>query len=220
MFTVLLIGIVGLVVGFLFSSTIIAMITSYLGLNPVSLKPTDSFNVFLTLSILTGLVFALPIGIVQLNLFIRKGLKVNEKKVLDKVCFWILPLFVIGGVIGIIVSFLSMQFFQSFAMGMGLESYWGIESVISHVASLFLLFAGIFVIIPFTIFFLIKFFGVQKKNIGYMSILGFPVLALGSAYITPPDIFSQVALILPIYFLIGITLLLTKGGDSNGDRDK
>lgn len=218
MFTVLLFGLIGLVIGFVFSGGLISMITTFLGINAVSLKPTDAFNTFLTLSFLSGLTFALPVFIIQLNLFIRKGLKENERKILDKVSVLIPPLFVAGAIAGTIVAIYSLQFFQGFSTGIGLEAYWGIETVISHISSLLILFAAMFVVIPIVIYLLIRFFNVRKKDIVYASGLGFPVIALGSAYITPPDVFSQIALMLPVYLLIGLTLLLTKGGDKNGNR--
>jgi len=206
----LLLGVIGVFFGLFFASPIISFLIQTFNLSAVSLKPTDAFNVYLKTSFYFGFILFFISFLIQFYFFAKQALHENEIKLFKKILFLSFGLFLFGTITGLIVTLISLNFFSEFAVGMGLQNYWGIESIINYMTNLMILFGLVFVFVPLIIFFVVRYLKAKKRNVLLYSFVLSPVIAVLIGQITPPDFFSQIALWIPIYLLIFLSLALIK----------
>ena len=189
----------------------------YLGVcvedTPVKMQSTTvsgQFSYAMMLSILGGVVGAFPFIVYQLWKFIEPGLKVNEKKNINGVVFYISTLFFLGILFGyFIVAPLSIQFFGTFTMSNQIENNFTVSSYMSMILST-VFYCGLFFLLPVVCYFLtrIGLFGSEflKKYRRHAIV----VILILAAIITPPDVISQIIVTIPIYILYEISILVSK----------
>lgn len=169
----------------------------------------EAFFVYLKLAIWAALFITIPFSLIQLYLFIAPGLYKNEKK-------FILPLFGFSVILfytGISFVYLYLMptawnFFLSFAQeGITLQAK--ISEYFSFSLQLMLAF-GLAFQLPILLIILAKIGLVNQVMLSKGRKYAILAIAIGSAVLTPPDIISQIALIIPLYSLYEFTILLLK----------
>lgn len=173
--------------------------------------PTNLFTAYIKISLLGGIVLALPIILYQVWAFIAPGLYKNEKKYVIPFIATSCGLFVGGAMFGAKVAFpLAFQWFLELGKmdpgsSLAVEQVMMIDSYLEFVLQALLAF-GITFEIPVVIFFL-TIIGVIDhthliKFFRYFVVIAFVIAAV----ITPPDVMSQLLLAGPLVLLYGISI--------------
>jgi sec-independent protein translocase protein TatC len=176
---------------------------------------TEAFVTYIKLSIFAGFIFAFPVMAFQVYAFIAPALYKNEKKFFIPLLVSSPVLFVFGG--AFVYYFLfptAWDFFLSFETSatetlipIKLEAK--VADYLSLVTSLIIAF-GLSFQLPI-ILLLLVFSGVLSlENLIKTRKYAVVVILIIAAILTPPDVISQIALFLPLYFLYEITILICK----------
>lgn len=173
------------------------------------LSPTEAFAVRIKVSIIVGIILSVPVIFYHIWQFVVPGLFEREVKAAVPAVAFSTLFFLIGGSF---YFFIVLPMAIKFLMGFGtdkLEPMIKIGSYISFVAYTTLAFGAVFEL-PIVAYFLGK-LGIitdrtLKKGRRY-AVLGILILA---ATITPPDLFSQIMLAIPLYILYEASIVVLK----------
>lgn len=170
---------------------------------------TGQFSYAMMMSIMGGIVLGFPYIFYQLWTFVKPGLKQKEIKVAKGIVFYVSILFFIGILFGyFIIAPLCVQFFGNFKASPSVSNIFTINSYMSTVLST-VFYTGLLFLLPvlaylFTSLGLItpEFMRKYRKH----AIIAILILA---AFITPPDLISQVIVAIPIVLLYEIGILVS-----------
>ncbi len=177
------------------------------GLKLIYLSPPEAFVANLRLALVCGLILSLPVIIYQLVAFIFPGLTRTEKQFFVGVLFGIALLFSIGVFFAYTVAFpFTLRFFLRFATS-GLDPRFTVSEYISFVFS-FHLGIGLVFQLPLFTWALGKMGLISTQFLRRHRKIALLILLLLSAVITPPDIVSQVVLVLPLVLLYEIGVIM------------
>jgi sec-independent protein translocase protein TatC len=172
----------------------------------INIRMPGQFLVHLYVSIMVAVVVAFPYILWEIWSFVRPALMPKEKKYSRGMVFFSTVLFVIGMVFSyFLIVPLTINFFASYQVSESVNNTINLNSYISTVVSLTLA-TGLVFELPIVIFFLSKIGMItptfMKKNRKYVLI----ILLVLSAVITPPDIFSQVLVTIPLMLLYELSI--------------
>ena len=177
--------------------------------NLVFINPTEAFFVIVKLSILVGIIGAMPFIQYQVWKYVGVALKKNERKYLIFFGPVSLILFLIGaGFAFRTVLPMAMRFLLSFAKD-NIESMITLNNYVSFLIKMVSAF-GLMFELPLVVLFLSKLGIVTpealKKGRKYAVVVIFVVAAV----LTPPDVISQIMLAVPILLLYEISIWICK----------
>lgn len=175
----------------------------------VFIKPTEAFFTYIKVSLLAGLIIALPVVLYQFWSFILPALQDREKKYLNI----LLPVSVILFAVGIAFCFfivlpLGMRFLLDFG-SIDLEPMISISYYISFLTSLILPFGLIFQL-PLVINLLVKWGLVKLQSLTAFRKYIIVIIFVVSAILTPPDIITQLFMAGPLIILYEGSILIAK----------
>ena len=166
-----------------------------------SIKPSESFLVFLKTSLFFGLILSSPWVLYQIWTFIAAGLYQNEKKYIHAVVPISAILFITGSVFFMwVIAPIMMGFFSKFDQMLGFVSKWSPQYYISLVLTLTLVFGCAFQM-PIAVVFANLMGLVSIETLAKVRRFVLLGLLVVSAVATPPDFVSQIALAGPLYIL-------------------
>lgn len=218
--------VIGSVVGFAlvayyFSEQLLDLITRVKPENTrlISVAPTQMFIVNIKVAVYAGIVFSIPVIVTQFWRFLAPGLYPKERKFIVPIIFFTILCFIIGGVFAyLIVIPRSLEFLNLFNTG-DIEAYWSIDSLISFVTMMILIFGLVFEI-PLLAIFLGKIGLINHKMMRkYRKYAIFGSIVLG-AVLTPPDGFTQLALAIPLTILYEISIWLVKAFGKKPEKEE
>ncbi len=172
-----------------------------------TLNPTGSFLMAIKISFFCGLLTTLPINLYFLGAFIIPALTKQEKGK-------IIPAFFIGTILfflGVLFCYklvlpISLEFLWNFSDWMEITNNWTIEYYVSFATQFLLIFGFIFEL-PIVILTLVKLnilsYRILTQYRRYVIVIVFVTAAL----LTPPDIFTQLLMALPLIVLYEISVL-------------
>jgi sec-independent protein translocase protein TatC len=175
----------------------------------VNLRLSGQFTTHIYVSMMMALVVALPYLLWEIWSFIRPALMPNEKKYSRGAVFFSTLLFAIGMLFSYyLIVPLTLNFFSSYQVSEAVTNTIALNSYISTVVSVTLA-TGLVFELPILVFFLTR-IGVlspafMKKNRKYVLV----ILLTISAIITPPDIFSQIIVCIPLLGLYELSILIS-----------
>jgi len=170
---------------------------------------TEAFFTYLKLSIFSGLILASPVIIYQIWCFIAPGLYKREKRY--ALPFVLLSsLFFIGGVFFcyFVVFPIACKFFAEFASDY-IQMKLSIKDYLSFTCK-FLLAFGIIFELPVFILFLAKLGIINHEQLRKNRKIVMLVVFVVAAFLTPPDMVSQVLMAVPLIFLYEISIIIAK----------
>jgi sec-independent protein translocase protein TatC len=142
-------------------------------------------------------------------MFVAAGLYPHEKRYVHMAVPFSAALFVIGALFFIfVVAPLCLRFFIKFSDVLGLTRTWTLDYYVSFITHLMLVF-GIAFQTPTAIFFLNRTGLVSLKALSSSRKYVILVIVIVAAMATPPDVVSQIALAVPLYFLFELGILLS-----------
>jgi sec-independent protein translocase protein TatC len=174
----------------------------------VFIQPVEAFLAYIKLAIFCGLFVSFPVLLYHLLAFVTPGLKQNERKYVFLFIPFGVLLFVAGASFAYFVMLpFCMKFLTSFSTPW-LEPMISIGSYMSFFCMVILIFGVVFEL-PVMILFLSNLGIVNpsmlRKNRKYVILVIFIVAAI----FTPPDVFSQIIMAIPLWILFEISILLS-----------
>ena len=157
-----------------------------------------------------GFVVAFPFIFYQFWGFVKPGLRQNEKSVAKGIILYVSLLFFTGIAFGYyVVAPLCIQFFGGFMISEEIENIFTVNSYMSMVLST-IFYSGLLFLLPVLSYLLTK-IGILGpdflKKYRKHAIIGILIL---SAFITPPDLISQVIVGIPILILYEVGIFVSK----------
>ena len=198
------------IAAFYFSDKIITFIKLPLGdVQLYNIQVTGSFYAYLKVSLITGILAALPLVFYQMWSFISPGLYKKEKVLILPLVMVSTVLFLIGAAFCFVVVLpLSFKFLIGFS-GELIVNNITIGSYISFVGLLLIAFGAAFQL-PVLAYVLGKIGLVTPRALSKGRRYALITILISAAIITPPDVFTQVLLAAPLYFLYEISILVVK----------
>jgi sec-independent protein translocase protein TatC len=176
----------------------------------INIKMSGQFLTHMYISIVAGFILAFPYILWEIWMFVRPAMYDNEKAYSKGGVFISTILFLVG----ILFSFflivpLTVNFLGTYQVSQSVTNQISLSSYISTVVSVTFA-VGIVFELPILVYFLTK-VGVLtpeflKRNRKYM----FVILLVLSAIITPPDMFSQVLVVVPLIVLYELSIGVSK----------
>jgi len=174
----------------------------------VFVKPMEAFMSYLKLSVFCGLLFSVPVLLYHLWAFISPGLMPNEKKYVAVYGPMSILLFFIGSAFA---YFIVVPFGVKFLLSYGnswLVPMITVENYVSFFCVTFLVFGVIFEL-PVLVLLLSQLGVVTpsllRKNRRYIILVIFIVAAI----LTPPDVFSQIIMVIPLMILYEFSIFIS-----------
>jgi len=176
----------------------------------ISLKMSDQFMLHFMVAIVLGLILAAPFIFFEIWRFIKPALYDKEKRHAGGAVFFTSVLFMIGILFGyFIIVPLSIDFLTTYSVSPEVENQINMRSYIGTVTSITFA-SGFIFLLPIFSFFLSK-VGILTPN--FMKSYrrhAYVVMFLVAAIITPPDVFSQIMVAIPLLFLYEISIFISK----------
>ena len=193
---------------------------SEFSLNIININMAGQFMTHLYISFMAGVVMAAPYIIYQFWKFIEPALYDHEKKNTGSTVIVCSALFLTGVAFSyFLIVPLALNFFGSYHVSSEVTNQIALGSYISMVVTVTISIGVVFEL-PVVIFFLAKAGLISidflKSNRKYMLVI---VLVL-SALITPPDVFSQVMVTLPLMILYEFSILMAKRAIKKDEKKK
>jgi sec-independent protein translocase protein TatC len=179
-------------------------------LDLISIKMAGQFSMHIMVSLIAGLVIAFPYVFFEFWRFIIPALYMNEKKHARGAVFYSSLLFMLGVLFGyFIIVPLSVQFLGTYRVSEQVSNQINLISYVTTLSSVVLA-SGIVFELPIVVFFLSKVGLVTPGFLKKFRKHAFILILILSAIITPPDIFSQVLVAVPLVILYEVSIGISR----------
>lgn len=206
---------VGFVIAYCFKEKLFDILTAPLieamgpGNKMVFTGLPEAFFTYLKVSLLAGIVAAVPVLFYEFWMFVSPGLYRNEKKILIPAVLLSVIFFIIGSSFGYFVVFpYGFQFFLGFSSDT-IQALPSMKEYLGFASKMLLAFGFVFEL-PLIITIMSRMGLVSvaflKKNRKYAVLIFFT----GAAVITPPDVVTQIMMAIPLMILYEISILGAK----------
>ena len=202
------------------SNRMMALLADYVGvpalkintfeLQLININMSGQFMVSIWTAIIVGFIAAAPFVIYQFWSFIKPALYENERRHASGAVFTMSALFMMGILFGYyLIVPMSVDFLGRYSISDMVVNQINILSYISTVTSIVIA-GGVIFELPVIAYFLSK---VGILTPGFMRKYrrhSYVVLLIISAIITPPDVFSQIMVCIPLVILYEISIIISK----------
>ncbi|KPJ51136.1 MAG: hypothetical protein AMJ41_00310 [candidate division Zixibacteria bacterium DG_27] len=172
-------------------------------------KVTEGFTIRVKMSLLAGMIVSVPVILYQIWQFVVPGLYEREKRMVVPVVAAGSIFFLLGAIFCFFVVLPRAIAFLSNVAFEGLEPTWMIQEYFSFMMRMILAF-GVAFELPIVCFFLGQLGIINSKLMAKGRRYALVAIVILAAIITPPDVFSQVVLALPVYLLYELSILVVK----------
>ncbi|HNW96982.1 MAG TPA: twin-arginine translocase subunit TatC [Bacteroidales bacterium] len=187
----------------------------YLCINNVSLRLINTemsgqFTLHIWISIISGLIISIPYILWEIWRFVKPALNEKERKYSSGFVFITSFLFLSGVVFSYyIIVPLTVNFFVTYSVSNIVENYISLSSYINTISSLCFA-TGLVFLFPVLVYFLTR-IGILapsflSRNRKYIIV----IILIIAAIITPPDVFSQIMVTIPLYALYELSIFISK----------
>ena len=168
------------------------------------------FYAHISTSVISGFIISFPYVLYELWKFISPGLHENERKKSKGFIFISSLLFFIGVLFGYyVVTPFSVNFLGNYSVSEQLVNMPTLSNYIGIIRSSSLV-CGILFELPIIIYFLTKVGLVTPKTLIKYRKYSIIIVLILAAVITPPDVFSQMAVAIPVLILYQISIYISK----------
>ncbi|MEX1000480.1 MAG: twin-arginine translocase subunit TatC [Crocinitomicaceae bacterium] len=175
-----------------------------------SVEMMGQFGTNLMMAIVGGIVIAFPWIFYQLWSFVKPGLKPREVKEVRGIVFFVSVLFFIGITFGYyVIAPLTVQFFGNWQMADNIENNITINSYLKTIIST-VFFTGLLFLLPVLIMIFSKLGIITSKWLKKYRKHSFVAVLIVAAIITPPDLFTQIIVSIPIVLLYEFGIIIAK----------
>jgi sec-independent protein translocase protein TatC len=171
---------------------------------------TGQFTMAITSAFVIGVIVAFPYIFWEFWSFISPGLYEKERNLSRGAVFFVTLLFLTGVAFGYyVVTPLSVNFLANFILAEFVENIFDITSYVTTLIMIVLA-SGILFQLPIVIYFLTKADIVTPPTLRKYRRHAYVAILILSAIITPPDIFSQILISIPVVFLYEVSIYISK----------
>lgn len=175
----------------------------------VNLEMSGQFLAHIKISFIAGLVVAFPYLFWETWRFVRPGLYETEIKAMRGVVAVSSVLFLMGILFGyFIITPFSINFLVAYSISSSVGNYISFASYVDTLVSIVLA-SGIMFELPMVVFFLSKMGLITPDDMRQYRRHAFIIILFVAAIITPPDVFSQVLVTIPVYLLYEFSVLVS-----------
>lgn len=176
----------------------------------ISISMSGQFMTHVWTSIIAGLIIAAPYVIWEFWRFVKPALYDSERKHSIGAVFYMSFLFLSGVLFGYyLIVPLSVHFLGSYSISGEVVNQINVLSYISTVSSITLA-SGVIFELPVFVYFLSKVGILTPQMMKKYRRHAYIILLIVSAIITPPDVFSQIMVCLPLVFLYEVGIIISK----------
>lgn len=172
----------------------------------IYLNPVTPFTLKLKTALLLGLLLSLPWTLYQTWLFIKPGLRRAERKYVSRIVASALFLFPLGAVFAYWTVPFTLAFFETFQFG-ALEAQLEVGKYLGMVLTMMLAMGAVFEL-PLVILFLVKVGIITTTQLRRQRKQAVVLIFIGSAVITPPDVFTMFVMAGPLVLLFELSLII------------
>ncbi len=173
-----------------------------------AISPLETLTVRIKISVVAGLVIALPVILYQGWRFVAPGLLQNEKRIASGLIVSSTLCFMCGGIFSfLVVGPASLRVLEGFATP-EIKNVWSVSKYVAFILKLMLAFAIVFEL-PVAIFFLSKLGVVTPKLLRAKRRYAIVLIFVMAATITPPDMFTQIMLAVPLVVLYEVGIFVS-----------
>jgi sec-independent protein translocase protein TatC len=174
----------------------------------MNVEMAGQFTMHLLVSFATGLIIMFPYILFEIWSFISPAMYDNEKKISIVIFICAFILFILGILFGyyVIIPF-SINFLSSYAVSSMIENNIHFISFIKTVTTIVLT-TGFLFQLPLLIYFLTRFNFINSNQLKQYRRHAFVIILLIASILTPPDIFSQILIGLPIFVLYEFSIIV------------
>ncbi len=177
-------------------------------LNLISIKMSGQFTTHINISLIAGLILAFPYVFWEFWSFFRPALYEKERKYARGAVTAASLLFIAGILFGYyVISPLSINFLASYRVSELVNNQINITSYIGSVTSVALS-AGITFELPIVVFFLARIGVITPEFMRKYRKHAIVVVLIIAAIITPPDVFSQTLVSIPLILLYEVSIFI------------
>ena len=180
-------------------------------LNLISIKMAGQITTHIVVALVAGLIVAFPFVIREFWLFFKPALHSNEAKHARGAVLASSLLFFIGVLFGyFLLAPLSIHFLSSYQISSDVVNQINVRSFIGTITSICLA-TGVVFELPIVAFFLTKIGIITPSFMRQYRKHAIVVIFIVAAIITPPDIFSQTLVAVPLLILYEVSILISAG---------
>jgi sec-independent protein translocase protein TatC len=173
---------------------------------------TDPFKIYMQMIMVIALILTSPVVLYQLWAFISPGLYEKERRITLSYIPISVILFLGGLCFSYFVLFpLSIKFMLNLSKDLGIHQVIGINEYFQFLFQITMPFGFLFEM-PIVILFLTRLGIVTPMLLGKMRKIAFFLLLVISGIITPPDVASQLIVMVPLYSLYEVSIIISKIG--------
>lgn len=186
----------------------------------IYLSPPELFVAYIKIAIIFGIVISSPISLMQIWLFVKPGLKKNERRYLLFSLYMGIIFFLIGVIFAYLVIIpITIDFFTQVSVKQ-ISPLFSFDRYLSFISSMVFSFGVVFEL-PLLIILLTQLNLVTAKTLKKYRKVVILLIFILAAVLTPPDVVSQMLLALPMVFLyefsIWISAAIGKRKNKKGD---
>ncbi|MGE8207112.1 twin-arginine translocase subunit TatC [Heyndrickxia sp. NPDC080065] len=173
---------------------------------------TDPFKVYMDMTVYLAIVIILPVILYQLWAFISPGLYEKERKITLSYIPIAVLLFLAGVAFSYFVLFpMIIQFMMKLSAQMDINTVIGINEYFSFLFQITMPF-GLLFELPIVILFLTRLGIITPMFLKKIRKYAYFFLVVLSAFITPPDVMSQIVVGVPLMILYEVSIWVSKIG--------
>ena len=175
----------------------------------MNVEMAGQFTMHIMVSFVVGLILAFPYLVFEIWRFISPGLHSHERLYSILLFFFSIILFTIGILFGyfIIIPF-SINFLSTYIISDTIENNIHFISFIRTISTIVLT-SGVLFQLPIVVYFLTKFNFVNSNQLKQYRRHAFVIILLLASVLTPPDIFSQILIAIPIVILYEFSIFIS-----------
>jgi sec-independent protein translocase protein TatC len=178
-------------------------------LNLINIKMSGQLTTHITVSMVAGLILAFPVILWEFWKFFKPALKPNEARYAQGAVFAASMLFFTGVLFGFfLLAPLSIHFLSSYEISPEVTNQINIRSYIGTLTSICLA-TGLVFELPIIAFFLTKIGLITPTFMRKYRKHAIVVIFIIAAIITPPDVFSQTLVAIPLLILYEVSILIS-----------
>ena len=181
-----------------------------LPLEIISIKMAGQFSMHIMVSIIVGVVIAFPYIFYEFWRFIAPALHSTERRHARGAVFYSSVLFMIGVCFGyFVITPLTVHFLGSYSVSREVTNQINLISYVQTVTSVILA-CGVIFELPVLVYFLTKIGLVTPEFMKKYRRHSLVVILALSAIITPPDVFSQILVAVPLIILYEVGIFISR----------
>ncbi len=176
----------------------------------ININMAGQFTTHIVVSLIAGLIIGFPYVFYEFWRFMKPALYENEKKYARGSVIYSSLLFFLGILFGYyIISPLSINFLGSYSVSGQVINRINLRSYISTITTVTLA-GGITFELPILVYFLTKVGLVTPEFLKKYRKHAVVVILILAAIITPPDVFSQILVFIPLIILYEVSIVISK----------